>query len=520
MDDPLFIWTAKHILKEPVDFYGFAVNWYGATRQMSNVTKNPPLACYFIALAGKFFGFGEVPLHTAFIVAAAAAAAGVYYLGRMLCSQPIAAALATVLAPGFLVSSTNMMCDTMMLAFWVWAVYFWIKGMKEKSGSNLFFAAVLTAVCALTKYFGMSLLVLLFVYSAVRERKVGRWVLFLLIPVIILAGYQLLTYVVYGRGLLSDAASYAPRIGWKGNVRLFWKLLTGLSFTGGCILTVLFYIPLLYSRRFIIVLGLLVILVMFILNFVEKIGEFSVYDSDGIKWGFAIQFGLMIAAGTGILGLAITDFWKHRDADSLLLLLWMSGTFIFASLINWTINARSILPMIPAAGILLVRRLDHRGTGENRTGVWRILWPVVPAAVIAMSVCWADYTLADSTRIAAKTIHEIFANETGKIWFQGHWGFQYYMEAAGGEAFNFKNPHASPRDIIVVPTNNTNLQPMPEELFMKDKLLEFDLLRWAGTMNYPLGAGFYADIWGPLPFAIGEVEPERYMTFIVRKEGI
>jgi len=516
MDDPLFVWTAKHILKEPVDFYGFAVNWYGGTRQMSNVTKNPPLACYLIAIAGKILGFGEIPLHITFIVAAVAVATGIYYLGRMLCSQPIPAALAAILTPGFLVSSTNIMCDTTMLAFWVWAVYFWIRGMKEKSGSNLFFAAILIAACALTKYFGMSLLGLLFVYSVVRERKVGKWVLFLLIPVIILAGYQLLTYILYGRGLLSDAASYATRVGWMEGKRPFWKLLTGLSFTGGCILTVLFYIPLLYSRRFIIVLGLLAILAMFILNFVGKIGLFEVCDSDGIKWGFAVQFGIMIAAGTGVIGLAITDFWKHRDADSLLLLLWIFGTFIFASLINWTINARSLLPMIPATGILMVRRLDQHGTDKKQAGMWRILWPMVPATIVAMSVCWADYTLANSTRIAARTIHETFTNRTRRVWFQGHWGFQYYMEAAGGTALNFKNPPSHHGDIIIIPTNNTNLHPLPEGLAIQNEIFEIGLLRWVGTMNYPLGAGFYTDIWGPLPFAIGTVGPEQYFIFTLK----
>jgi hypothetical protein len=30
-------------------------------------------------------------------------------------------------------------------------------------------------------------------------------------------------------------------------------------------------------------------------------------------------------------------------------------------------------------------------------------------------------------------------------------------------------------------------------------------------MSQPLGAGFYASVWGPLPFAFGEVPPERYL---------
>src|SRR5436190_12967367 len=50
IDDPLFIWVARHIQTDPLNPYGFAVNWYGFSMPMSEVTKNPPLASYYIAL--------------------------------------------------------------------------------------------------------------------------------------------------------------------------------------------------------------------------------------------------------------------------------------------------------------------------------------------------------------------------------------------------------------------------------------------------------------------------------------
>jgi len=42
-----------------------------------------------------------------------------------------AMALAAVLTPVFLVSSTNVMCDTMMLCFWVWAIVYWRRGLER-----------------------------------------------------------------------------------------------------------------------------------------------------------------------------------------------------------------------------------------------------------------------------------------------------------------------------------------------------------------------------------------------------
>jgi len=36
---------------------------------------------------------------------------------------------------------------------------------------------------------------------------------------------------------------------------------------------------------------------------------------------------------------------------------------------------------------------------------------------------------------------------------------------------------------------------------------------WLTTMNPKLGAGFYSDVFGPLPFVIGSVPTEKFMVF-------
>ena len=516
IDDPLFIWSAKQIQSNPADFYGFAVNWYSEEMSMAEVTKNPPMACYYIALVGLLFGWSEVVLHIAFLVPAVAAALGTYYLARQFCSRPVPAALAAVLTPVFLVSSTNIMCDTMMLAFWVWAVVLWMRGLESGKHLLLFLGAVLIAVCALTKYFGMILLVLLLVYSLVKKRKLGAWVLFLLIPVIILAGYQWLTYVLYGRGLLLDAVAYATNPRWVGRADLLTKGMTGLVFTGGCIITGLFYIPLLWSRKFITVGVLLTILFIFALSFAEKIGAVTVHNAGVVKWGFLVQLGLMAVAGVSLLGLAGMDLWKCRNAESLLLLLWVLGTFIFAGFINWTVNARSILPMVPAAGILLMRRIERRSRDKEKTKLWWIVWPLVPAALVAVLVGWADYTWANTARDAAAKIGEKFKDKPGNVWFQAHWGFQYYMEAAGGRALDFEHLELESDDVIIVPLNNTRTRLLSENMVHIGEVFRFAPCRWAATMNYLLGAGFYSDIWGRLPFAIGPVGLEEYHILIVK----
>ena len=209
IDDPLFLWTAAQIRHHPLDFYGFTINWYGWDMPAWTLCKNPPLAAYYLAGATSLVGWGEVGLHLAFLLTSVAAVLGAYFLAGQFCSRPLLPALITALSPVFLLSGSGIMCDTLTLAFWIWAIFFWVRGLNRDSNLDLAVSGMLIALSALTKYSGMDLLPLLAVYSLVKRRGLGRWVLFFLIPVAALAAYQWATHKLYGRGLLSDVGAYS-----------------------------------------------------------------------------------------------------------------------------------------------------------------------------------------------------------------------------------------------------------------------------------------------------------------------
>ncbi|HYL74724.1 MAG TPA: glycosyltransferase family 39 protein, partial [Bryobacteraceae bacterium] len=131
VDDPLFVWTAQQIVKHPLDPYGFNLVWYTNIAPMSEVTKNPPLAAYYSAAIGSAAGWSEIALHLAFLPFALAVILGTYYLAGRFTRDPMLAATATLLTPAFLVSSTSVMCDTMMLAFWILAAILWLEGLDR-----------------------------------------------------------------------------------------------------------------------------------------------------------------------------------------------------------------------------------------------------------------------------------------------------------------------------------------------------------------------------------------------------
>jgi 4-amino-4-deoxy-L-arabinose transferase-like glycosyltransferase len=521
IDDPLFLWTARHIQAHPVDFYGFYVNWYWSEMPMAEVTKNPPLAAYYIALVASLFGWSEIVLHSAFLVWPVGVVLGTYELAQEFGTRPVLAALAALCTPVFLVSSTSVMSDTMMLCFWTWAMVLWMRGLAQNRLLLLCLSGVLISLSALTKYFGMSLIPLLLVYSLTQERRFGRWLLALLIPVAVLAGYQWATHELYGRGLLLDAAAYAAEFRGQFNQptqQWYSKPLVGLAFAGGCLFSAFCFAPLLWTRDGIWAgLGLMAALIWAVSS-IDRIGVYPLRDEFGVRWPVVIQIVICAVAGISLLALTLADLANHRDARSLFLFLWLVGTFVFATFVNWTINGRSMLPMVPAAGILVSRRIDRMQTRKN--GTMRLAWPLIPAAVVGFAVAWSDCRLANSVKEAVKILHEKLPIGDGMVWFQGHWGFQYYMEEQGDHILDRERSPVERGDFLVLPRFNTyvavepNSDPALKRLGMQlaDRVYPAGC-PWLATMNREMGAGFYStEGFGPLPFAFGPAPPEEYVT--------
>src|SRR5438067_537898 len=80
IDEPLFLWSARQLQAHPGDPFGFDVNWdlEHRAKPMWLVTQNPPLACYYAALAAAAVGWSETALHLAFLLPAVGAVIGTF----------------------------------------------------------------------------------------------------------------------------------------------------------------------------------------------------------------------------------------------------------------------------------------------------------------------------------------------------------------------------------------------------------------------------------------------------------
>jgi len=516
IDDTLFVYVARQITQHPLDPYGFKINWYRDAVPMAVETKNPPLASYYLAAAASLVGWSERALHLAFLVPGLAVVLGTYRLAQRFTGSPFLAAIATLLTPGFLVSANSVMCDVMMLALWLWAVILWIEGLEPQKPLYLLSSVLLVTACALTKFFGIALIPLLAAYSLARQRRLGNWAWYFLLPVLALTGFQYWTKAVYGLRMITSAAHVSSGVRQGRHTSALAKGLVDLSFVGGCVLPALTLGPFLWPRRKILAVCAICGIAAFLLatGRIELGGMLGPPRFYPHWMAVGIQLTFFLAAGFSVMALATTDAWTSKDAGSLLLMLWVFGTFIFTGFLNWTINARSVLPLIPAAGILLARRTDALRPISIRFRPALLAIPLAISGVISLGLTWADAELANSARtaatvIAGKTREQKTQNQPGTVWFTGHWGFQYYMESFGARAVVLDDPPHHPGDFLALGAS-TQLFEIRPQLVASREVIQIPMPLGITTTQGDRGAGFYSFDSGPLPFAIGSVPPERY----------
>jgi hypothetical protein len=403
----------------------------------------------------------------------------------------------------------------MMLALWMWAAIFWIEGIDSDKPLFLTASVILIAMSALTKYFGAALVPLLFTYTLVRRRRVGSWAWYLTFPIVVLVGYELLTLRIYGHGLLATAAQFSRNHRLWTHASKGSRTLITLSYMGGAVLPALFLAPVMWSKRQIALVTLASgVAAIFVMRGFMRLGLTAgspqAFAARNEHWLLiSIQLILFIAGAISTLALAIADYRRERDADSLFLLLWVIGTFWFTAYLNWTVNVRSILPMVPAIGILLARRLEKRFANPSRQFKTLVAVGFLAYGIVSLWLSRADTDAANSARAAAFLLRQKTAGNKA-VWFVGHSGFQYYMQALGAQPYDWSHPQTKAGDFLVIPYSKVWPEDVTSQFRGSRENLELPMRSYASTNSPEIGAGFYHSYWSILPYAFGPVPSEKY----------
>jgi hypothetical protein len=240
----------------------------------------------------------------------------------------------------------------------------------------------------------------------------------------------------------------------------------------------------------------------------KKYGDLSAAALVPVK----IQFVWWVLGGALVLTLTAADFFRRRTAESALLALWVAGVFWFAAFCNWTVNGRTLLPLAPAVSILIVRRLEAANFARPR----RMWVGAALSAALAWLVAQADFQKAVAVRETAREAARQLQPGDHTLWFQGHWGFQYYIAAAGARAMDFQRSSLRAGDWIAVPGGNTCIVELHTNAVARAGSLQVPGAAWLTTLNPVGGAGFYASVLGPLPFAFGRVPPETVTAYVLK----
>lgn len=217
----------------------------------------------------------------------------------------------------------------------------------------------------------------------------------------------------------------------------------------------------------------------------------------GLNGWLQLHLWLLIGAA-GLAWLTVQLGEEIRNPDAAILSLWIAGTVVFNVFINWSINARYLLPMLPAVGLAIGRVMSRKPCPRLGFG-----WAATSYALsltLALVVARADYRMANATKSAVEQIARTYVATSDTNWFQGHWGGQYYFEKNGWRAIHY-GATLYPGAYVASPSIGCNRILMDRCPHQDIASTTTDL---GSVQTVESGAGFYSSQLGILPFSISE----------------
>lgn len=494
IDGAFFLAIAKNITSNPLHPYDFHYNWTGRMDYVWDEMKNPPFIFYFQALLLKLGIRSELGLNLSFLIFPATALLGMDALARRAVRRPLYPSLLLLLSPAFLVCATSIMMDTALLAFYTVAVAAFVAGAEEDRNDLRVLSGIAAALAVLTKYFALSLIPLLGAYALLRRKNLRANLLVLLLPAGTYLLWHLYGVILHGQAHLFSAIHYgAARHGsWTEDLR---QAIATLTFTGGLLAVPLLSFAPLGRRRGPLALILALGFSAGLLRLAEHRLGFPATGPNRVLF-LAFSAGALL-----FLELALRDTLARHDPFGWLLRLWLWGGVAFC-LLNWTVNARTVLLFAPPALLLFARWTEE--------APWLRRGALALTLALGLVVAAADYDFATfGPREAAWAVGRFGAGS--RVRFIGHWGFQYYMERAGFHHVDFGNPDLEPGDrVIIAKTHTASNRPL-RELPPARAIVTIHYQRPRIpilTTNPFAGAGLHGSFLGLLPFVYSRLPLE------------
>ena len=220
------------------------------------------------------------------------------------------------------------------------------------------------------------------------------------------------------------------------------------------------------------------------------------------------------ALGTAVLWDVLAQARNSSDGWELALALWL--LLALPALVYVHFPSKYLVTSAPAAAILVARAIEAR----NSRGARLLGWSVAAAGIaLGCAILKADARFAGLARRAVThlVVPQVAAGK--RVWFAGHWGFQWYAARAGAHYLTSVPPYPARGDMLVTTLRSA---PSPSADCYPNRLPIAGVgdRTPGGRILLPeLGVGFFTNAGGVLPWAWSDQPVDHFVLSVINQSG-
>jgi 4-amino-4-deoxy-L-arabinose transferase-like glycosyltransferase len=506
IDDTVFLSEARHAVSDPLHPTAFSMNWDHAYERLSAIVPTGPVMAWLLVpsiMAGGeewiAHAVGLVALWLAIVATVSLAlrsglsprwAAGA---GLLLASTPTALAMAGTAMP-----------DVPAMALGVAGLERLVAWREERRWHQGVVAAILLGLAPMTRshlvlLFGVGVLLLVRDPFSWIDWRRGPWTRWLPIAA---AAFVAIAVAIGtrdpepGGGDLASAAAHFTSL---------WSVASNaIAFPTHFVLTSAFGLGwtalrwrAIVKRYWVVIAG--AVLAAFLLDQTYAVG---------IQYAVAPVFTLAVAALVDVL----IDAWRRRDGLQLALGAWLLVPLPVVIYVQ--MPSKYLLASAPAAALLLARAMAERPALGRRA----FAMATVLGAALGVAILSADSAMAEVGREGARRLIAPQVAAGRRIWYVGHWGFQWYAEKAGARCWSTEPPYPMEGDLIA--SDWISAYTLVKDLEVLTHLARVEKTQpGLRIMSREQGVGFYTNHWGYLPLIWGDGPVDAVDLWLAVRRG-
>lgn len=423
-----------------------------------------------------------------------------FELARRWTHSPALATLAVMFTPAFWLSSYSLLIDSTMTFFALGAIYFFIRSTETGHALPLVASGVFAGLAILSKYPAVFVLPLMLLWLALRWKKLSRhWMYFMpmLIGGAFLVAYSAWTAHLYGRPhILAASARMVGAAGWP-------KIFSFAVFFSGALLAPLVAWAAATARARVFAALAAFLFAVFLSS---KLGGFTRAQSALLGVWIVTSFLFAFA------------MWRSRAEwvfpRDHFLALWVGGFVAMMLVVMDWVAARYFCLVAPAVGFFAVRLIEMRW----REAAPKILKPLLVALfVVSGSLAVVDYQQAEPSRLIGPALRAKGVTGGDRHFYLGDSFTMSYMKQEGWVPC-FPQTPLQAGDLILAKEVTMPLVWFGRRPYVVNELerISYPSSLPLKVMDYRGSAGFYASVWGALPFTFSTGPAELYRLFEIK----